>query len=328
MVVLEHPLRVDLGPKLLEGRAKAALPIDQGAVAIEGGPALAHGARLYIRRIETAPGHEDILRIIAPNPGPMTLEGTNTYLVGMDPAYVIDPGPAIESHIEAVRAAGEERGGIAGVLLTHSHADHSAGVELLGVPLLHGKISEGDETSAPTPAEAASAEAVQPSRDSGPVGQDGSAENGRIGPFTLLPSPGHAADHVCFSRDDVTFCGDLILGHGSSIVPPRAMGGSLAEYMDSLERLAALGPALMCPGHGPWITDPAAKIAEYVAHREERERRLVAALEAGERDRECLLDAGWDDVPEPMRPAAAVAMEAHLEKLDAEDRLPEGVAPG
>ena len=71
-------------------------------------------------------------------------------------------------------------------------------------------------------------------------------------------SPGHAADHVCFSRDDVTFCGDLILGHGSSIVPPRAMGGSLAEYMDSLERLAALGPALMCPGHGPWITDPAA----------------------------------------------------------------------
>ncbi len=262
----------------------------------------------------------------------MTLEGTNTYLVGWDPAYVIDPGPAIPSHIEAVRAAGEERGGIAGVLLTHSHADHSAGVAMLGAPLLHGTISEGDETSAWAPAEAASAEAVLPSGPTGAVGQDGFAENGRIGPFTLLPSPGHAADHVCFTRETpegrVTFCGDLVLGQGSSIVPPAAMGGSLADYMDSLGRLAALQPSLMCPGHGPWITDPAARIAEYVAHRRERERKLVAALEAGERDRDRLLDAGWDDVPGPMRTAAAVAMQAHLEKLDAEDRLPEGVAPG
>ncbi len=102
--------------------------------------------RLYIRPIETAPGHDDILRIVAPNPGPMTLEGTNTYVVGSDPAWVIDPGPAIAEHVEAVRAAGEERGGIEGVLLTHSHADHSAGVEMLGAPLLYGQISEGDES--------------------------------------------------------------------------------------------------------------------------------------------------------------------------------------
>lgn len=241
----------------------------------------------------------------------MTLEGTNTYLVGSDPTYVIDPGPAQKAHIDAVRAAGDERGGITGVLLTHSHADHSAGVEMLGAPLLHGKISEGDETSPPPPAEVVSAP----------------EEDGRIGPFTLLPSPGHASDHVCFSREDVTFCGDLILGHGSSIVPPRAMGGSLTDYMMSLGRLQALESVLLCPGHGPWITDPAAKIAEYTAHRLDRERKLVAALDAGERDRDRLLDAGWDDVPAPMRPAAAVAMQAHLEKLDEEGRLPEGVAP-
>ncbi len=71
--------------------------------------------------------------IVAPNPGPMTLEGTNTYLVGRDPAVVIDPGPADEGHIEAVRAAAEERGGIGEVLLTHSHGDHAGGVKLLGV---------------------------------------------------------------------------------------------------------------------------------------------------------------------------------------------------
>ena len=132
----------------------------------------------------------------------MTLEGTNTYLVGSDPTYVIDPGPAQKAHIDAVRAAGDERGGIAGVLLTHSHADHSAGVEMLGAPLLHGKISEGDETSPPAETFRAPAQAVLPSRD---LARCRTARgNGRIGPFTLLPSPGHAADHVCFSREPTT----------------------------------------------------------------------------------------------------------------------------
>jgi glyoxylase-like metal-dependent hydrolase (beta-lactamase superfamily II) len=275
-------------------------------------------------RIETAPGHSDILRVVAPNPGPMTLEGTNTYVVGRDPAWVIDPGPAIGSHLEAVQAAGEARGGIEGVLLTHSHADHSAGVVMLAAPLRWGTVSGGDETSAT----AETGAAVLDSPPTAGVGQDSPGQTTAIGPFTVLPSPGHAADHVCFTRDGVTFCGDLILGHGSSIVPPRALGGSLDDYMDSLGRLAALAPSLLCPGHGPWITDPAAKIAEYVAHRQERERKLVTALEAGERDRERLLDAAWDDVPEPMRPVAAVAMQAHLERLEAEGRLPEGIAPG
>jgi len=239
----------------------------------------------------------------------MTLEGTNTYLVGSDPSYVIDPGPAQKAHIDAVHAAGEERGGIEGALLTHSHADHSAGVEMLGAPLLHGRVSERDEASL----------------SAGPETVEGPPV--AIGPFTPLPSPGHAADHVSFAFADVVFCGDLILGHGSSIVPPRTMGGSLADYMDSLERLAGLDPALLCPGHGPWITDPAAKIAEYVAHRTDRERKLLAALDAGERERDRLLDAAWGDVPAPMRGAAAVAMQAHLEKLEEEGRLPEGVTP-
>ncbi|MGI9019667.1 MAG: MBL fold metallo-hydrolase [Solirubrobacterales bacterium] len=261
------------------------------------------------------------MRIVAPNPGPMTLEGTNTYLVGSDPTYVIDPGPAQKSHIEAVRAAADERGGLAGVLLTHSHADHSAGVDMLGADVLWGSVSEGDETSADA--------SVLPSSRGVWREQDTSGGADRIGPFTLLPSPGHAADHVCFSRETehgtVVFCGDLILGHGSSIVPPRALGGSLSDYMASLDRLRALEPALLCPGHGPWITDPAARIAEYAAHRAEREGKLLAAIDGGERDHERLLDAAWDDVPAPLRPAAAVAMQAHLEKLSEEGRLPEGL---
>jgi glyoxylase-like metal-dependent hydrolase (beta-lactamase superfamily II) len=253
---------------------------------------------------EAAPGHPEIARIVAPNPGPMTLAGTNTYVVGRDPAYVIDPGPADAAHIEAVQAAGDERGGIAGALLTHSHSDHSEGVTLLGAPLLWGEVSEGDEASG--------------IRTSAP-----DEVPSEVGPFRIVPTPGHAADHVCFVWEDVCFCGDLILGEGSSIVLPAAWGGSLADYMGSLERVEGLDAALMCPGHGPWITDPSGRIAEYARHRREREGKLVRALESGERSKAALLDAAWDDVPQPMRPMAALAMQAHLEKLELEGRLPQ-----
>jgi glyoxylase-like metal-dependent hydrolase (beta-lactamase superfamily II) len=231
--------------------------------------------------VDTAPGHPQIARIVAPNPSPMTLEGTNTYVVGERPAYVIDPGPADDRHVAAVRAEGERRGGIEGVLLTHDHLDHSEAVEPLGAPLLSGE---------------------------------------RVGPFAALPTPGHSPDHVCFLLDGVCFSGDLILGEGSSYVPPD--GGSLVAYLESLRSLSGRELELICPGHGPWITDPAAKVAEYLDHRLDRERKLVAALERGERSRAVLLDAAWDDVPPELRPAAAQVMQAHLEKLEAEGRLP------
>jgi glyoxylase-like metal-dependent hydrolase (beta-lactamase superfamily II) len=237
----------------------------------------------------------------------MTLEGTNAYLVG-SPAYVIDPGPADEAHLEVVRAAAEDRGGIAGVLLTHSHADHSAAVPILGVPLLFGEVGALDESSGES---GAKPDTVDLASAVGPE---------RIGPFEVLPTPGHATDHVCFLLGTVGFCGDLLLGRGSSFVPPD--GGSLTAYLDSLERLRKSDLELLCPGHGPWIEDPAARIDEYLEHRLMRERRLLAELEKGERSRARLLDRVWDDVPEELRPAAAVVMQAHLEKLEAEGRLP------
>jgi glyoxylase-like metal-dependent hydrolase (beta-lactamase superfamily II) len=215
----------------------------------------------------------------------MTGEGTNTYLYGSDPCAVIDPGPDIAEHLEAVRAAAEERGGIGAVLLTHSHGDHADGARRLPV------------------------EAILPG--------DGEEHAG----LRALATPGHAADHVCLlTADGVCFSGDLVLGEGSTFVPPD--GGSLAAYMDSLRLLQGEPLALICPGHGPWITDPAAKLAEYVEHREMRERRLLAALERGERSRDALLAEVWDDVPPELLPAARQVMEAHLQKLAAESRLP------
>jgi glyoxylase-like metal-dependent hydrolase (beta-lactamase superfamily II) len=232
-----------------------------------------------------APGHPEIARIVAPNPGPMTLEGTNTYLYGADPCVAIDPGPDDAGHLRAVLAAAEERGGIGLVLLTHSHRDHADGAQRLG------------------------AEVVLPG--------DGEEHGG----LRALATPGHAADHVCLlTADGVCFSGDLVLGEGSTFVPPD--GGSLASYMESLRLLQAEEIELICPGHGPWVTDPAAKLAEYVEHREMRERRLLAALERGERSKRALLAEAWSDVPEAMRPAAAMVMDAHLRKLAAEGRLP------
>ncbi|HKJ35649.1 MAG TPA: MBL fold metallo-hydrolase [Solirubrobacterales bacterium] len=259
---------------------------------------------------EPAPGHPLITRIVGPNPGPMTLSGTNTYIVGNDPAWVIDPGPDDPGHIEAVRAEAERRGGLAAILITHRHLDHTAGAESLGGDVIWGSIKAVDETAAL--AEAMQELTIRKVRGSHP-GPDSDA-----GPFRVIQTPGHASDHVVFvygGDSEVCFCGDLILGEGSAIVPPQAAGGSLADYMRSLDRVEELAPALLCPGHGPWVTDPAAKIAEYREHRLDRERRLVAELEDGERSKAALLDAVWDDVPAPLRPAAALAMRAHLEKL-------------
>lgn len=241
-----------------------------------------------------APGHPEVVRLVAPNPGPMTLAGTNTYLYGVDPCVVIDPGPDDVDHLEAVRSAAAERGGIGLVLLTHSHGDHAAGAVVLAI------AAEGEGNDSPV---------ILP----------GNGEE--HGGLRALATPGHATDHVCLmTADGVCFSGDLVLGEGSTFVPPD--GGSLTAYMESLRLVQAEAPALICPGHGPWVTDPAAKLAEYVEHREMRERRLLAALAHGERSKEALLAEVWDDVPAAVRPAAALVMEAHLQKLWAEDRLP------
>lgn len=229
-----------------------------------------------------------ITRVRAPNPGPLTLTGTNTWVVGRDPAWVVDPGPAIDTHLEAVAAEVAARGGAGGIALTHHHPDHAEGAPVLrerlgGVPLGAASTVADGET---------------------------------FGPFTAVAVPGHADDHLVFVCGRAAFTGDAVLGEGSVFV-----SGRLRDYLEGLRRLRTLDLDVLYPGHGEPVTDPAAKLDEYLAHRAERERRLLAALEAGASDEEALLDAAWDDAPAAVRPFAAITLRAHLEKLREEGRV-------
>jgi glyoxylase-like metal-dependent hydrolase (beta-lactamase superfamily II) len=230
----------------------------------------------------------DIARVRADNPGPLTLSGTNTWVVGRDPAWVVDPGPL--SHLDDVAAEVAARAGAGGVVLTHGHADHSEGARALA-----------DRLGAPLAA----------AHDAEVILGDGDA----FGPFSVLLVPGHADDHLVFVAGSAAFTGDAVLGEGSVFV-----SGRLREYLDGLRRLRALPLRVLCPGHGDEVWDPAAKLDEYLAHRAERERRLVAALDAGVRGEDALLDAAWADAPAAVRGFAALSLRAHLEKLREEGR--------
>jgi glyoxylase-like metal-dependent hydrolase (beta-lactamase superfamily II) len=227
-----------------------------------------------------------IALVRADNPGPLTLSGTNTWIVGRDPAWVVDPGPALADHLDAVAAEVARRGGAGGIAVTHDHADHAEGVDALRERVGAVPVAVG--------------------------GQDGAA----VGPLRVLALPGHADDHVAFLAGDAAFTGDAVLGEGSVFV-----SGRMAAYLHGLRRLRDRAPAVLCPGHGPPVWDPRAKLDAYLDHRLAREAALLAAWERGLRTEAELLEAAWADAPPALRPAAALTLRAHLEKLRAEGRI-------
>ncbi len=245
------------------------------------------------------PRHE-IVGIRAPNPGPFTLSGTNSWIVGRRPAWLVDPGPALEEHVGALAVEIDRRGGLGGIALTHDHPDHTE-----AVPAIRARYP-----GAPLAAARGEVEVVL-------------AEGDRFGPLEALATPGHAPDHLAFVTGTAALTGDAVLGEGSVFIAPDP--GALAAYLEGLERLGRRRLDVLCPGHGPPVRDPRAKLAEYIAHRLDRERRLLTALEHGKRSVDELLDEAWSEVPAQLRPAAAVTLAAHLDKLADEGRLPDGV---
>ncbi|HEY4997073.1 MAG TPA: MBL fold metallo-hydrolase [Solirubrobacteraceae bacterium] len=244
--------------------------------------------------------HYDVRLMRAPNPGPLTLSGTNTWVVGRRPTWVIDPGPLIDEHLERLFVEIEARGGLGGVLLTHDHQDHSEAVTALlethPAPLAGGRGAVDVQLG----------------------------EQVRFGPFESVATPGHAADHFALIADGACFTGDAVLGTGSVFISPYR--GAMAGYLLALTRLRLREDFnVLCPGHGPPVWDAHTKLEEYVAHRIDRENHLIVALGEGRHTVKELLDAVWADVPEELRPVATATLAAHLDKLEEEQILPRGV---
>ncbi|MFV0478785.1 MAG: MBL fold metallo-hydrolase [Parahaliea sp.] len=253
-----------------------------------------------------------VRRIVAPNPGAMTGPGTNTYLVGREQLAVIDPGPAISSHIDAILAAGAGR--IRWIFCTHTHSDHSPAWQMLAQ-------ATGAEVLGASPAD----DCFQ---DSSFVPTCELQHNYLLSAtgFTLraLHTPGHVSNHYCFllEEEGILFAGDhLMNGSTVVIIPP---GGDMKAYIESLQRLLDYPLQRVAPGHGEMMDNPVKEIARLIEHRLKREQKVLASLaRLGRVDSNVLVKMVYDDVDPGLYEWAKLSMAAHLIKLVREQRAQE-----
>lgn len=240
--------------------------------------------------------------VLAPNPSPMTLDGTNTWILGNPggDVIVVDPGPEDPGHLEAI----VERGHVAQILLTHGHPDHAEGARSLH-----------DMTGAPV-------RALDPAHR---LGGEGLAAGTVIAvadaEVHVIATPGHTADCVSFflPAHSALLTGDTVLGRGTTVVA--WPDGDLGDYLDSLTLLrdhsARTGATAILPGHGPTLDDPVGVLDAYLAHRRARLDQVRQALADGARTPDDVVDAVYDDIPEAVRWAALLSTRAQLAYLDA-----------
>lgn len=258
------------------------------------------------RPVVGGPATERALCVLAPNPSPMTLDGTNTWIVAepdSTQAVVIDPGPLDEGHLRAVRAAAEETGKrVALTLLTHGHPDHAAGAarfaELTGtaVRALDPALRLGDEGLA-----------------AGDTITTGGLE------LRVVPTPGHTVDSLCFHlpADGAVLTGDTVLGRGTTMVAHP--DGRLGDYLESLRRLREMtvhsGVHTVLPGHGPVLTDARGAVEYYLAHRADRLDQVRTAVEGGRTTAAEVVAHVYADVDRALWPAAELSVLAQLAHL-------------
>jgi glyoxylase-like metal-dependent hydrolase (beta-lactamase superfamily II) len=253
-----------------------------------------------------------VRRVVAPNPGPFTGPGTNTYLVGIDEVAVIDPGPDDKGHVGAIVGASmKER--VRWVVLTHTHPDHAPAtarlVKATGAEVVaFGKHRDKDSD-------------VVPDRV---IGEGDTIEGTEFG-LEVLHTPGHAPNHLCFLLEEerVLFTGDTVLDGTWSVVSPKR-GGDMTAYLDSLQRLRNLRVSRIAPGHGDVIEEPRARIDEYLAHRRQREQQILRFVKKqGETKISEIVAAlyGSQDLPSELVEAAGWQVHAHLVRLKSEGKV-------
>lgn len=266
-------------------------------------------------------------RILAPNPSPMTYRGTNTYLIGHRDLAVIDPGPDLAAHLQAILAAIRTGQQISHIFVTHAHLDHSPLArqlsQITGAPVL-----------AFGPADKGRSKLMQALVDGGLVGggegvdteflPDRALANGEIvagDAWTIqaIWTPGHMANHMAFAWQDALFTGDLVMGWASSLVSPP--DGDVAAYLKSCQQLAGRTDRTLFPGHGAPVTDPASRLDWLIRHRHDRERQILSALSGPSRRIGDLVDSIYHDLPRALHPAAARNVLAHLIDMHANGRV-------
>ena len=270
--------------------------------------------------------------VLAPNPGPFTYTGTQTYLVSAaDAVIVIDPGPDDPRHLDALVAAIGTRA-VSHILVTHTHRDHSSLAEALaertGAPVLgFGPHGSGRADLSPALAsvmagfaglEAGADTAFVPDQTLG----EGDVVTGESVTLEVWHTPGHAANHLCFylREERILFSGDHVMGWSTSVIAPP--DGDMRRYLASLERLLSeQRPLVYLPTHGPPIRRPRRHLQRLIAHRRMRERLVLAAVEAGARDLETVVEKAYPELDPRLRSAAAASALAHLLALAEDERL-------
>lgn len=247
----------------------------------------------------------------AGNPGPFTGDGNWTYLIPGARPVLIDAGVGQTKHLDDIAAASP-----AEVIVTHAHSDHAS-----GAPAIQQRLPQTRFSKMPWPDGDGATTSATASATTWHWLKDGDHVATGEGPLEVLHTPGHSPDHIALWHADsrTVFVGDL-LQLGATVFIPASSGGSLAAYLQSLERLRALAPVRAWPAHGPVIEDPVALIDQYVAHRRQREEQVLAALQAGDDTVESITTRIYIDLKPALISMARESVLAHLVKLE-EDGL-------
>lgn len=266
-------------------------------------------------------GGTRLRRVLAPNPSPMTADGTNTWIVGLGAVAVVDPGPDLPAHLAAILAALAPDERVSHIVVTHAHADHSAlaaGLSrITGAPVLgFGPPDAGRSPRMQALARAGlvgGGEGVDAGFAPDVMLADGDRINGADWTLEVLHTPGHFAGHLCLGLGGTLFSGDHVMAWAPSLVSPP--DGDMGAYMAALHRLAARSWDAFLPGHGPAVPDPAARLAALIAHRHARETAILSALDGGALPLATIVATVYADTPPALHPAAARNAFAHLTDL-------------